>query len=353
MALKNEKEFFQEFEDFKDQDFSRKGLDFEFVEADIQLKKIAEILDGVKNYTPKQLKGRTNLHGYVLNATKEFNDICKSIINFNTSDQDPNRTATQIKQKARQLYDKILVPDSNSKYSTFPALALEWKLKNADLNEVNNLIDQIEDAKDRASSLLKQIENSSRSKFAHDYSEIFHQEAIQHSRITARKGENKKGKRYGIGFAEGYLILGIILIGILLYLVTNDFFIPESSSLESDLNIIREMGFESVTYTQVLIPFYLKKLIILGLLIFGLRFSFKQFSIHKHLHTVNKHRANTLDSFEFFHNNLKDGDSESRDQYLIEVAKSIFNLKETGFIKMESKESISFVDNFKFFRDES
>lgn len=353
MRTKEEESLLNKFDQLKNKDLSRKGLDYEFIESNIQLKKISEILDNVKDYTPNKLKGRTNLHGNVLVAIKEFNDICTSILNFNTSDQDPNRKAIQIKQKARQLYDKILAPDSDSRYSSFPALALDWKLKTIDFDETNNVVDQIIDARDRASKMLNQIENSSRSKFAHDYSEIFHQEAIQHSRFTVWKGEPKKGNRFGIGFAEAYLILGSLLICILLYLVTNNFFIPQPFDLESDLELINEMGFETVNYSQVLIPFYLKKLIILGLLVFSLRFCLKQFSIHKHLHTVNKHRANTLDSFDFFHKNLKEGDSESRDQYLIEVAKSIFNIKDTGFIKNENHDSISFIDNYKFFRDQS
>ncbi|MCC5906396.1 MAG: hypothetical protein JJU13_09325 [Balneolaceae bacterium] len=116
-----------------------------------------------------------------------------------------------------------------------------------------------------------------------------------------------------------------------------NFFIPDTASVQDDIEAIKAMGIDSITYTQALIPFYLKRLILLGLLLFGMRFCFKQFTIHKHLHTVNKHRANTLDSFQFFHNNLKDSDSEIRDQYLIEVAKSIFNLKGTGFIKNESR----------------
>lgn len=346
-----EENLIEKFNELKFNDYSRKGQDYEFIETDLQLKKIAEILDGVKDYTPKRLRGRVNLHTNVQKAIKEFVDICNDINEFNATNSDSSRKATQIKQEARQLYDQILVPDSGSKYSTFPALALENRVNLANLNEIENLVGQIVDERDKATDLRKQIEDLSRSKFAKDYSKIFHEEASIHSKFKLKESNNEFER--GIGYAELYGGLGLILISVLLFLVLRDFFIPEPNFLLSDLEAIKELGISNVTYSQLLIPFYLKKIIVLALLLFSIRFSFKQFTIHKHLHTVNKHRANILDSFDFLYKNLKDSGDESRDQYLIEVAKSIFNLNDTGYVKNESKDSISFIDNFKFFKDQS
>lgn len=353
MGLKDYQAAIQKFDSLKFKDYTRKGQDYEFIETNIHLKNIAEVLDEVKEITPKELIGKDDLYHNVIQAIQEFNSLCEQIKRFDPTKNDPNREFNNIKSKARKLYNQIFIGDSSSNYSNFPALAYKRKLEVADVDTINNLVDQIMTARDKASSLIKQIQNSSRSKFAHDYSKIFHFEAIKHSRLTFRKGENSETEKYGVGIAEFFLLVGLALVGILIFLVGNDFFIPDSAALKNDLQMIKDIGFTSVSYTQVLIPVYLKKLIILGLLLFGLRFCFRQFSIHKHLHTVNKHRANTLDSFEFFHDNLKDGDAESRDQYLIEVAKSIFNLNDTGFIRNDSKESISFVDNFKFFKDKA
>jgi len=357
MALKTEKQIIEEFNELKFQDYSRKGQDYEFIETDMQLNKVGEILDGVKDYTPQRLRGRVNLHSNVTKAIKEFVDICKSIRDFDATARDPNQTANQIKQNARKLYDQFLVPDSSSNYSTFPALAIDNKLKTTNLNEINDLVDQITNQRDKAAELTKQIEDSSRSKFAQDYSEIFHHEAKTHSRISFKKGKDisnkEKNTRLGLGFAEVYFLFGVAFTGLLIWLILTDYFMPDPNLLKSDLQTIQEIGISSVSYSQVLIPFYLKKVVILAIIFFGIRFSFKQFAIHKHLHTVNQHRANTLDSFDFFHKNLKDSDADSRDQYLIEVAKSIFNMSDTGFIKNESKESISVIDNFKFFKDQS
>lgn len=353
MPSKEDEIAIKKFNSLKFQDYSRKGQDYEFEHTNIHLSKIAEVLDEVKEVTPNELIGRDSLHGHVIRAINEFNDLCQKIKSFDPTKNDPNREFNSIKTEARQLYDKIFVGGSNSNYSNFPTLAYGRKLETTNVNKVSNIVDQIVQARDKASSLLKEVQNSSRSKFAHDYSKIFHFEAIKHSRLTFWKGDNSEAEKYGIGIAEFFLLVGLVLVGILICLVGNDFFIPDSSVLKNDLQMIQGIGFTNVSYTQVLIPVYLKKLIILGLLLFGLRFCFRQFSIHKHLHTVNIHRANTLDSFEFFHDNLKDGEAESRDQYLIEVAKSIFNLNDTGFIKNDSKESISFVDNFKFFKDKN
>lgn len=353
MALKSEKQIIQEFDKHKSKDYSRKGLDYEFIESNIELQHVAKVLDGIKNYLPKELIGRSSLGGNIKVAINEYVTICEQIDSFNTNQNDPNRNAQQIKNDARKLYDKIFAPDSNSRYSNFLAVYLDSKMDALDLSKAEESVGQLEEIKERANNLVKRIEDSSREKFAHNYSEIFHLEAVRHSSLNLIKNGKEKVYKRGIGFAERYLSIGIVITIILFWLLINDFFIPDTDTVQESIKAIKGKGVENVTYAQALIPFYLKRLIILGLLIFGMRFCFMQFTIHKHLHTVNKHRANTLDSFQFFHDNLKGGDSEIRDQYLIEVAKSIFNLKDTGFIKNDSNESISFIDNFKFFKDQS
>lgn len=331
---------------------SRDKDETNFPTAEYHLDFVGEILNDLVSNTKFGLLEHTDLQKVLTEAIKEFISISQLI-----SDPIPSsykekeiEYINQIEERAKNLFDDIVFPDQNSKYAAFLSLAVNNKLKNINLDSASALIEEIQKERNKANQLTREIEDRSRSKFAHDYSNIFHHEAKSHSRITLKSKENTS---FGLGYAQFYFLLGILFIGILVWLINTDYFIPNPNLIKNDLLSIQELGISSVSYSQVLIPFYLKKVLILALIFFGIRFSFKQFAIHKHLHTVNQHRANTLDSFDFFHKNLKDSDADSRDQYLIEVAKSIFNMSDTGFIKNDSKESISFIDNFKFFKEQN
>jgi hypothetical protein len=152
--------------------------------------------------------------------------------------------------------------------------------------------------------LVSNIKDSSSSKFAHDYSKIFHDEATTHSRIRLFSKKDEKFNKKGIGLAEWYMLFGILLIGVLFYLVFNNYFIPNSSDLSETLESIASIGLESVTYTQLVIPYFIKKLIVLAILLFGIKFAFRQFSIHKHLHTLNIFKKDFVKSLYFSHRKL-------------------------------------------------
>jgi len=350
MARQNQKSVIETFEKLKSGDYSRKGLDYEFVETDVRLKKIAEILNEAKDTTPPELEGKDEVSANILNAIAKYNEICREIQNFNPNESDPNQKVRGIEQNTRTLYEQIFLNNSNGQYSTFPALALQNQIDKFDTSDLKKTVGEINQLKIQAENLVSVIKDSSSSKFAHDYSKIFHNEATLHSRFQFFTSDKHTIRKKGLGYAEWYLLLGIILISLLFYLVFNNYFMPNSSELSETMKNVTSTGIESVTYTQLLIPYFIKKLIVLVILLFGIKFAFRQFSIHKHLHTLNKHRANTLDSFDFFYNSLKDGEAESKEQYLIEVAKSIFNTKETGFIKSDSKEPTSIIENLKLFK---
>lgn len=135
MSLKEYKAAVEKFDSLKFQDYSRKGQDYEFIETDIHLNKIAEVLDEVKEVTPKELIGRDTFYSYVIKAIQDFNAICEQIKRFDPTKHDPNREFDNIKSKARKLYDQIFVGDSSANYSNFPALAYKRKMEIADLDE--------------------------------------------------------------------------------------------------------------------------------------------------------------------------------------------------------------------------
>ena len=66
--------------------------------------------------------------------------------------------------------------------------------------------------------------------------------------------------------------------------------------------------------------------------IFVISFSFRQYSINKHLSTINKHRQNGLNSFKLFVESINKEDYESRNSLMLQLAKAIYKKTTTGYI---------------------
>jgi len=80
------------------------------------------------------------------------------------------------------------------------------------------------------------------------------------------------------------------------------------------------------------------KLIIYALFIFVISFSFKQFSINRHLFTLNKHRQNALNSYKLFTESIVGEDNNSRNALMVQVAKSIYeHAQSTGYLNEKNQ----------------
>jgi len=75
------------------------------------------------------------------------------------------------------------------------------------------------------------------------------------------------------------------------------------------------------------------KILIIAVLVFIISFSFKQYSISRHLQTLNTHRQNALNSYQLFTKSIVGDDTNSRNALMIQVAKAIYeHTQSTGFL---------------------
>lgn len=74
------------------------------------------------------------------------------------------------------------------------------------------------------------------------------------------------------------------------------------------------------------------RVLILAIQIFFISFSFKQYSVNRHLQNVNRHRANAFESYQLFDNILPEKDDIHRNELMLQLAKAIYEQGSTGYL---------------------
>ena len=108
---------------------------------------------------------------------------------------------------------------------------------------------------------------------------------------------------------------------------------PQLSEVIQDLSQNAPAGEVSIVN---LIPIIGSRVIILFVFSFGLVWSARQFSANQHNLVVNRHRQNSLSTFQEFVEATKD-DRETRNAVLIQATQSIFAPQPTGFSKRDTE----------------
>lgn len=150
-----------------------------------------------------------------------------------------------------------------------------------------------------------------------NYAKIFENEAVKYSNW--------------FGIAERWLILAFTLSIILLVFFRYYAFFDSNKDIVS-LSLITRFAFFSF-------------------LIYLTTFSFRQYSINKHLATVNKHRANALTSYKLFIETIGKEDTESRNALMMEVAKAIYEAGNTGYLSAKKQNSSNPVSLINLIKD--
>ncbi|NQU54163.1 MAG: hypothetical protein HQ522_16670 [Bacteroidetes bacterium] len=160
----------------------------------------------------------------------------------------------------------------------------------------------LEDGKS-ITELNKLIKQQSKKLINRNYAESFRKQATKHNWISF-----------------GWLGAGILSIGLFIYLI----FCAEIYNNLKTQDVINGVAVYNITNIVL-------KVAIISLQIFFISFAFKQFSVNRHLCTVNKHRANAFDSYEFFAAATKD-DTESQKTLMLQLAKAIYEQSSTGYL---------------------
>ncbi|BEV09300.1 hypothetical protein [Methylophilus sp. DW102] len=85
------------------------------------------------------------------------------------------------------------------------------------------------------------------------------------------------------------------------------------------------------------IKFYLQKTVIIFVLIFALILATKNFNSARHNYVVNKHRSNSLSSFQAFVSSASD--EQTKNAVLLQATQSIFIHQPSGYIKTDGENS--------------
>lgn len=176
------------------------------------------------------------------------------------------------------------------------------------LADVEQFKKNYEDFRTSADSTLTALNKEAGKIGVKQYAEIFDNQAKEHS----------KSSKEGLGRAQWWLISAGALFAILVVLFM---FLDSIFSIKG-----------AATFTPEVFVHVAGRFLLVSLIIFLVSFSFKQFRINMHLYTLNKHRANTLKSFEYLTLAPDKLDPGTYNAILMEVAKAIYEAGQTGYI---------------------
>ncbi len=170
-------------------------------------------------------------------------------------------------------------------------------------------------AQSRFENLVAELERRAVENVAADYAETFSREAEKESSSLS------DGKLFGR--AERWLTLGVVSVVALVIAIL----------VPSIRNVALAVDYSSIAAS---VSGWFLRLVLLGTVLFLIRFSFRQYTISRHLYTLNNHRANALNSYRLFMDSISPDDGQTRNALLLEVAKSIYDCGPTGYLDSKS-----------------
>jgi hypothetical protein len=251
----------------------------------------------------------SNVQGYIV----EFADFVKQ---FSTEIKGEPIDITNAKDRIFRdfdtWYDNYINKHDNYR-STITFYETYNTLKNLDKRTYQENFKLIDDLKikmksesEAISTILEELQRTASKVTMSDYAKIFGDESKNHNRSS-------------------YIWLGIgVLLAALFFILL----------LWTD--VLKKFPTEDLTdkgeFLKYNISNLLIKLLIYAVLIFLISFSFRQYSIGRHLQTINKHRQNGLDSFKLFVESISKDDTEARNNLMLQLAKAIYEQTQTGYI---------------------
>lgn len=234
--------------------------------------------------------------------------------------QGTNEALNKIARDIKQFYDKHCSPLYGSTqsdrlvffYAFIKSNINEEKTGSEELQklkqEYRTAIDNITTKSNNADKLYESLKNKGKEKNISDYAQVYGSKANGH----------KENSNLWLGFGIGSIALFI------LFLTLSTVFEWFPSYSEENSRYIYGNLFN--------------KAMIVAICIFSITFCLKQFSIQRHLQTVNQHRADTLNSYDLYKVSMSSNVSEdTKDELLGHIAKTIYDHQPTGFISEKNQ----------------
>lgn len=165
------------------------------------------------------------------------------------------------------------------------------------------------------------------------YADIFERQALEHSSFF--KSKDKKddvASNRRVGKAQTWIAVGVLftIVLVCLFRKLDDWF-PLIETLATQKGAVTVVT-NSTAYTPTIVVHMLSRIVTISFCIFFISFAFKQYRVNMHLYTMNKHRANTLKSFEYLTKAPDPLEPASYNAILMKVAESIYDAGQTGYI---------------------
>ncbi len=295
----------EKFSEIKVSDLERKGKDFSF--SDVQklnvfiFEKIKILQENPDFIAELPRNRRSAIEDYLTN----FLHHVTRIQNFNPSEGNPQNNRDSIAGVINDLYEGLyenLFPYLDTFLSRKADPMREELLKEAQatVSEIENEKQKVGETLQEAEKILEALRSVSAKTGVSNFAEVFDGQAEQ----------NKKT-------AKRWLIVSIVSAGVILislYLIFGQL----TSALENDI------GFE------VSLQIFFAKLLIFSFLSVVFYQVVKNYNANMHLYALNKHRQNSLMSFQAFVESTED--PKIRDAVLIQATRAIFEAGETGYV---------------------
>ncbi|GAB2678194.1 hypothetical protein GCM10027036_34800 [Flavihumibacter cheonanensis] len=260
------------------------------------------------------------LKNLIFTYINEFNVFAAEIKNYNI-DNDPsnfqlrNRIITNIQNWYLNIFQGF---DNNRNINNFLQVYNSLKIHSLlglqkDKAEIDKLKEETETANKKANEVISLLQSKASAETVQDYATIFQMQSLKHSNFII----GFKPLRFRLGNAEVWLFISLIQIFSFGLLVVN-------------INRIFPIDFSNKP--SIVTVELITRILIISFSIYLISFAFKQYNIQKHLHTLNRHRQNTLNSFKLFIESLDANDIATRNALMMEVAKAIYESGQSGFI---------------------
>lgn len=313
--------------DLLNPDFGSKNFDeikSEFDESHILIMEMVQIAFEEDNF-PSGLKTQ------VLNIVNQFNSHYNKIKTYSIDNDGAHqfRGRNQIINEFRNWYTwNYQGFDNSNKSRNFLTIYnacknLSNQSMSKDQDTLKKYLKESKTAKTDIDTILSELRKKAAEETVVDYANIFKEQAEKYSSFQI-KIKPWSERVFKIGTSQTWLIVGIVFIIGLVFAI----------------NFINEIfPFDENKSYKIEIIQLLTRFAFISFLIFLVTFCFKQYSISKHLFTINKHRQNTLDSYKLFLESVDRDDSTTRNALMMEVAKAIYEAGNTGYISNKNNQN--------------
>lgn len=299
-----------------------------FQEIGDVLTEIKRMIDEMINIADQNELIPRELSNLIINHIEKFNSHAVDIITYNmdgdTSFQQRSRIIESVKKWHKSLFSGT---DDNRRLNNFLQIYNSLKIYSLftlekDKSEIETLKNDAIELKRKSEEILLLLQSKASGESVQDYAIIFKNQSEVHSNFCIRlRPFNIK-----IGNAELWLSLSVIMVVLFLLFILK-------------INTIFPISIEKIP--SVVTIELITRLLIISFSIYLITFSFKQYSIQKHLQTINRHRQNTLNSFKLFIESLDANDISTRNALMVEVARAIYDSGQSGYISTKDSSDSS------------